>query len=585
MHDELRDITNVVGKKHQLEADSPRVVKRSRTSIEASLVTAKKVSVPLRPKILVVGPAGLWVHLCRPLTGEDPRIDDDTNSFVRTVCCDLELESCRKTLHCTFAYDPTTFEGKEALENLQGHFDGCIIALDACDGRVVDDAKSTLKLIRSEFTVTGGGPNSRRILVVCVQPPSPDVSHHLSEDKSKSFTDYCARHGKMIKEWAASKNLLFAAVDSAKAEGASIHNTVPKFFNTVVERMVAASPYQKKNKSMRVTLGDPDQFASPEAVNRPEEYTHTGGPGTTISIFSPRDLAIGPAAQQWCRDDFDVGQRLGTGQFGAVYYARERRTGFVCVMKVLYKNRILRLKMAPQVQLEIEVQSHLWHPNILRLYSYFWDEKAVYLLLEYACHGELWDHIQDKGRCSEEEAAGFMKQMVEAIQYCHSKRILHRDIKPENILISDDLCLKLADFGWASHALRPRRTFCGTMEYLAPEVVKRDTSGYRHCADIWGLGVLCYELLVGVSPFQDNDQQQIMNKIARGQVPFPRSMTQGAQDFISQILQQKPQSRATCDQILRHHWLVKWTVKEAANRYLGKSLCSEPLEERQRIDQ
>ena len=178
--------------------------------------------------------------------------------------------------------------------------------------------------------------------------------------------------------------------------------------------------------------------------------------------LSPLDRALAQDTTPiFCRRDIDIGKRLGSGKFGTVYVARERRTGFIFALKVLHKKQLIKHGVEHQLRREIEIQSHLRHANILRLFNYFWDDDHVYLFLEMAPGGELYTLLQERGRFSEARAAWYLKQMVDAIRYCHSKHVIHRDIKPENILIGFNDSLKIADFGWSVHAPNSRRdTFC-----------------------------------------------------------------------------------------------------------------------------
>ncbi|PIO70450.1 hypothetical protein TELCIR_07694, partial [Teladorsagia circumcincta] len=120
--------------------------------------------------------------------------------------------------------------------------------------------------------------------------------------------------------------------------------------------------------------------------------------------------------------------------------------------QVLFKSQLKKSGVEHQLRREIEIQGHLRHPNILRMYTYFWDEKRIYLVLEYAQGGEMYKFLKKMNRFDETTAAVFMFQMADALKYCHEKKVIHRDIKPENLLIGDNGELKIADFGWSVHA-------------------------------------------------------------------------------------------------------------------------------------
>lgn len=177
--------------------------------------------------------------------------------------------------------------------------------------------------------------------------------------------------------------------------------------------------------------------------------------------------------KRWHLNDFDVGKPLGHGKFGNVYLAREKKSKFIVALKVLFKSQLQKAGVEHQLRREIEIQSHLRHPNILRLYGYFYDQNRVYLILEYAKGGELYKELQRLGCFNQRRAATYIFCLAEALKYCHSKHVIHRDIKPENLLLGLNGELKIADFGWSVHAPHSRRTtMCGTLDYLPPEMIE-----------------------------------------------------------------------------------------------------------------
>lgn len=174
--------------------------------------------------------------------------------------------------------------------------------------------------------------------------------------------------------------------------------------------------------------------------------------------------------------------------------------------------------------MEIEIGSHLRHQNILPFYGFFWDDDKIYLILEYSAHGELYRELraQPNQRFKEPIAANIILQVANALEYIHSKNVIHRDIKPENLLRSFGT-IKLADFGWSCHSPSDRRkTACGTLDYMPPEMCRSyGVEVYDHTIDIWSIGVLAYELCVGVPPFEEEDQIETKVRIRQVNFKFP----------------------------------------------------------------
>jgi aurora kinase, other len=292
---------------------------------------------------------------------------------------------------------------------------------------------------------------------------------------------------------------------------------------------------------------------------------------------------------------FEIGKPLGKGKFGRVYLAKERSTGFVCALKVLHKSELqCGNGVERQVRREIEIQSNLAHPNILRLFGHFHDSKRIFLILEFAAGGELYKHLRKANRFPEWKAAQYIAQMASALKYLHKKHIIHRDIKPENILVGIHGEIKISDFGWSVHTPNNRRkTFCGTLDYLPPEMLKGGGENwYNEKVDLWSLGVLTYEFLVGEAPFEDT-QVMTQRRITRCEMTIPPFVSKEAQDLIKRVcfiidfiefklltyrklLVLDPEKRITLDDVQRHPWIVKYCVQgeRASMRASGSSKSS-----------
>lgn len=206
--------------------------------------------------------------------------------------------------------------------------------------------------------------------------------------------------------------------------------------------------------------------------------------------------------------DFDVIKSLGQGAFGKVYKVCHKKSKLIYAIKEMNKSQLKYNNMIEQVVNEIKIMYSLNNDYIIKLYNHFEDEKNIYLVIEFAMGGQLYQNLfkQPGKRFPEKTAAKYILQLAESLEYIHTKKIIHRDIKPENILIDGSDNVKLADFGWSNY-LKPdetRSTFCGTLDYLAPEMVEKG-SKHDEKVDIWSVGVLAFELLTGSSPFSPAD--------------------------------------------------------------------------------
>lgn len=261
-------------------------------------------------------------------------------------------------------------------------------------------------------------------------------------------------------------------------------------------------------------------------------------PNETTEKHDTTDILVNqPAIKIFHLGMFEIGKPLGKGKFGRVYLAREREHKFICALKVLHKSELQDARVEKQVRREIEIQSNLYHPNILKLYGHFHDTKRVFLILEYAGQGELYRHLRKVTRFHEQRAAQYIAQMTSALIHLHRKNVIHRDIKPENILVGLHSEIKISDFGWSVHAPgRRRNTYCGTLDYLPPEMLSSGgmDNSYDEKVDLWSLGVLMYEFLVGEAPFED-DFVRTTRRIAKADMTIPSFVSPDARDLIQKV--------------------------------------------------
>ena len=227
---------------------------------------------------------------------------------------------------------------------------------------------------------------------------------------------------------------------------------------------------------------------------------------------------------------------LGTGGFGAVYLAKHKTKGFYVAIKELKKQRILDAgHKIDFIYKEISYNGRLIHENIIELFSYHEDEENIYLIMEYADSGNLYGAIKKNMGYTEYEAFNLFVQICSAVNFMHENNLIHRDIKPENILLSENKILKLCDFGWCVDiSVGNRSTFCGTYEYMAPEIIREKP--YDHSIDVWSLGILLYELLHGFSPFKaennNNDCYEVFDNIVKFNLKFEKELTDDCKDLI-----------------------------------------------------
>ncbi|EOY15540.1 CBL-interacting protein kinase 8 isoform 1 [Theobroma cacao] len=259
---------------------------------------------------------------------------------------------------------------------------------------------------------------------------------------------------------------------------------------------------------------------------------------------------------------YEIGRTIGEGTFAKVKFAQNTETGESVAMKVLDRSTIIKHKMVDQIKREISIMKLVRHPYVVRLHEVIASRTKIYIILEFITGGELFDKIVHNGRLSEAEARRYFQQLIDGVEYCHSKGVYHRDLKPENLLLDSQGNLKISDFGLSAlpeQGVSLLRTTCGTPNYVAPEVLSH--KGYDGAvADVWSCGVILYVLMAGYLPFDELDLTTLYSKIERAEFSCPSWFPVGAKSLIHRILDPNPQTRITIEQIRSDEWFKKGFV-------------------------
>ncbi|CAI2355162.1 unnamed protein product [Caenorhabditis sp. 36 PRJEB53466] len=246
---------------------------------------------------------------------------------------------------------------------------------------------------------------------------------------------------------------------------------------------------------------------------------------------------------------------IGKGNFAKVKLAKHVITGHEVAIKIIDKTA-LNPSSLQKLFREVKIMKQLDHPNIVKLYQVMETEQTLYLVLEYASGGEVFDYLVAHGRMKEKEARAKFRQIVSAVQYLHSKNIIHRDLKAENLLLDQDMNIKIADFGFSNTFSLGNKldTFCGSPPYAAPELF----SGKKYDGpevDVWSLGVILYTLVSGSLPFDGQNLKELRERVLRGKYRIPFYMSTDCENLLKKFLVINPQRRSSLDNIMKDRWM------------------------------
>ncbi|KAK0167128.1 hypothetical protein PV327_004565 [Microctonus hyperodae] len=247
---------------------------------------------------------------------------------------------------------------------------------------------------------------------------------------------------------------------------------------------------------------------------------------------------------------------LGKGQTGLVKLGVHCVIGKKVAIKIINREKLSE-SVLMKVEREIAIMKLIDHPHVLGLSDVYENKKYLYLVLEHVSGGELFDYLVKKARLTPKEARRFFRQIISALDFCHSHNICHRDLKPENLLLDEKNNIKIADFGMAS--LQPAgsmlETSCGSPHYACPEVIRGEKYDGRK-ADVWSCGVILYALLVGALPFDDDNLRQLLEKVKRGVFHIPHFVPPDCQNLLRGMIEVDPDKRLTLAEINRHIWVT-----------------------------
>ncbi|XP_076613127.1 MAP/microtubule affinity-regulating kinase 3-like isoform X2 [Chaetodon auriga] len=272
---------------------------------------------------------------------------------------------------------------------------------------------------------------------------------------------------------------------------------------------------------------------------------------------------------------------IGKGNFAKVKLARHVLTGREVAIKIIDKTQLNPTSLQKLFR-EVRIMKILNHPNIVKLFEVIETEKTLYLVMEYASGGEVFDYLVAHGRMKEKEARAKFRQIVSAVQYCHQKRIVHRDLKAENLLLDADMNIKIADFGFSNEFTVGGKldTFCGSPPYAAPELFQgKKYDGPE--VDVWSLGVILYTLVSGSLPFDGQNLKELRERVLRGKYRIPFYMSTDCENLLKRFLVLNPGKRGTLEQIMKDRWINSGSDEEALKPFIEPEL---DIRDQRRID-
>ncbi|XP_076244449.1 serine/threonine-protein kinase MARK2 isoform X3 [Calliopsis andreniformis] len=279
------------------------------------------------------------------------------------------------------------------------------------------------------------------------------------------------------------------------------------------------------------------------------------GDGVGVSSSGGRFSSRSRTSEEPHIGKYKLLKTIGKGNFAKVKLAKHLPTGKEVAIKIIDKTQ-LNPNSLQKLFREVRIMKMLDHPNIVKLFQVIETEKTLYLVMEYASGGEVFDYLVLHGRMKEKEARAKFRQIVSAVQYCHQKKIIHRDLKAENLLLDSEMNIKIADFGFSNEFTPGNKldTFCGSPPYAAPELFQgKKYDGPE--VDVWSLGVILYTLVSGSLPFDGSTLRELRERVLRGKYRIPFYMSTDCEHLLKKFLVLNPAKRASLETIMKDKWM------------------------------
>ena len=314
--------------------------------------------------------------------------------------------------------------------------------------------------------------------------------------------------------------------------------------------VASPAPDCKKQPAFKVTTSSRTYYIVTDTPAEVSEWVAAIS-GTIASMKSgpskPASTSSSTPSSQYKKisiEDFQIKAVIGRGTYGKVQLVKEKSTGKLFALKTMSKRLLAESDQVEQTLTERNVLLRTTHPFLVSAHYTFQTESKIFMVLDYVPGGELFGRLKEDSTFSENRVRLYAAEILLGLGHLHALGFIYRDLKPENILVGEDGHLKITDFGLAKNtetAGGTTTTFCGTPEYIAPEMLQR--LPYTKSVDWWSFGILVFEMLTGLPPFYDENVNQMYRSILRDEIQFPSHVPEPARDLIRKLLDRNPETR------------------------------------------